>query len=242
MSLFKKTRDDLPGSMKNLYGVKGTDEIEEANERYFGDSADSIHHSRYYHRYYEGYTEVRTENPKSKYKPYKIERIYTAPYTVADMDKRMYRIHMIFYGLLTVVAVLLYVSALTDRQVSMKMSKLAALTVMVTLVPLFLLSVCLIAYYLRPKKMKYYDYRTSTGRLKWTAVASAAGCLLTVIIFGVYLFIRGSVNLKAEMLYIVKLVMASAACFAVFLLERRMPYKQIPNNVKLPDGEYHRIQ
>ena len=113
---------------------------------------------------------------------------------------------------------------------------------MVTLVPLFLLTVCLIAYYLRPKQMKYYDYRTSTGRLKGTAIASAAGCFLTVVIFGVYLFVIGSINLGAEVFYIVKLIMASAACLGVFLLERRMPYKQIPNDVKLPDGEYHRIQ
>ncbi len=242
MSLFRKRPDDPPGSMKNLYGVKGTDEIDEANKRYFGDSSESIQHSRYYHRYFEGYTEVRTPNPDNKYKPYRIQRIYTAPYTVADMDGHMYRVYMIFYGLLTLAALLLYVSALTDRAVSINMNKLAALTVMVTLVPLFLLTACLIAYYLRPKRMKCFDYRTSTGRLKGTAAASSAGCLLTVVIFCVYLCAAGSMDLKAEIFYIVRLIMASAACLAVFLLERRMAYKQIPNDVKLPEGEYHRIQ
>ena len=243
MSLFKKTPDDLPGSMKNLYGVKGTDEVEKANERYFGDSSESIHHSRYYHRYFEGYTEIRTPNPDNKYKPYKIERIYTAPYTAADMEPRSYRIRCIFYGLLAAAAILLYISAFTDRSVSINVTRrLSALSVMVTLVPLFLLTVSLISYYVRPKNMRYYDYRTSTGRLKGTSIASAVGCILAAVIFSVYLAVNGFSEPVTEMLYVAKLILAAAVCLAVFLLERRMPYKQIPNDVKLPDGEYHRIQ
>lgn len=242
-SLFGEKTENLPGGMRNLYGIKENDEVTAANEKYFGDAGDSIHHSRYYHRYYEGYTEIRTPNPDSRFKPYKIQRIYTAPYTVPDLDGRDYRIRMIYYGLLAAAAVLLYVSAFTDRNVAMNtVRQLAAGAVLVTLVPLFLMSVSLIAYWLRPKRMKYYDYRTSTRRLKLTSVISAGGCLLAALGFCVYLFAAGSANLTAELLYIGRLIAASGACFALFRMERRMPYRQIPNDVTLPEGEYHRIQ
>ena len=240
MKLGRK-RDDEPGSIKNFYGNRGTDAVEEANKRYFGDSGDSIHHSRYYHRYYEGYTEVRTPNPASKYKPYKIQRIYTAPYTVADMDPGMYLVHMIFYGMLAAAADALFIWAFADRNVSVNMSKLSALTTIVTAVPLFLLTVCLVSYYLRPRKMKCYDYRSSTGRLKtWSLVASAS-CLLALIVFCVFIFVTGSVNPKSEILYGIRLLLASGFCLALFFLERGMRYKEEPNPVELPEGEYHRI-
>lgn len=228
--------------MGNIYGNKGADDVTAANEKYFGDSGDSMHHSRYYHRYFEGYTEVRTENPESKYMPYKIERIYTSPYTVVDMKKGVYPLYLFLYGLLVAVAVLLYVSAFTDYRVSINMSRVSALAIMVTLVPLFVLAVSLLGYYFRPKKMKYYDYRTSTGRLKLWSLIAAGGCFLAVLIFCVYLWVTGSADSEAEILYIVKLIAAAAACLAVFFLERGMRYRQVPNDVKLPEGEYHRIQ
>lgn len=231
-----------PGSVNNIYGNKGSDEITAANKKYFGDAEEKIHHSRYYHRYYEGYTEVRTENPGNKYVPYKIKRIYTAPYTVVDMGAGIYWAYMLCYGLLTVLGILLYLSALTDRSVSMNLSKLSAIAVILTLVPLFVFATSLIGYYFRPKKMKCYDFRTSTGRLKFWSVAAAAGCLLTVLIFLVFLLTVGSVNFFAELMYIGKLLLASAAYISVFLLERRMSYKQEPNDAVLPEGEYHRIQ
>ena len=131
MKFFRK-RDDAPGSIKNFYGNKGTDAVEEANQKYFGDSGDSIHHSRYYHRYYEGYTEVRRSNPGSKYKPYKILRVYTAPFTVVDMDPGLYLIYKIFYGLLAGAADAMFILAYIDRSVSINMSKLSALTTIVT--------------------------------------------------------------------------------------------------------------
>lgn len=239
----KRKLDNEPGGMRNIYGNKENDAITRASENYFGDAGDTIRHSRHYHRYYEGYTEVRTPNPKNKFVPYKIERVYTAPYTVADMERSAYLRHMVFYGLLTAAAIFLYISAFTDRAVSMNASRqFGAAAVMVTLVPLVLLTASLIAYYLRPKKMKSYDYRTTTRNLKASAIAAAAGFLAAAALLGVYLCAAGSADPASELLYAARLLLAAAACFAVYRLERRMPYRQEPNNVKLPKGEYHRIQ
>lgn len=235
-------KKNQPGSAENIYGNKGTDAITAASEKYFGDAGDKMHHSRYYHRYYEGYTEVRTENPGNPFVPYKIKRIYTAPYTVVDMGTEIYWVYMLCYGLLTAVGILLYLSAMTDPDVSMNLSKVSALAVILTLVPLLVLTASLLGYYFRPKKMKCYDFRSSTGRLKFWSVAAAAGCVLTVLIFVVFLLAAGSANLFAELLYIGKLLLASGAYISIFLLERRMRYKQEPNDAVLPEGEYHRIQ
>lgn len=239
----RRKLDHQPGGMKNIYGNKESDEITKASEKYFGDAGDSIHHSRHYHRYYEGYTEVRTPNPNSRFVPYKIQRIYTAPYMAADLERGVYLRYMVFYGLLAAAAILLYLSAFTDRAVSLNTNRyFAAAAVMVTLVPLVLLTASLIAYYLRPKKMKAYNYRTSTRNLKASAIAAAAGFLLSVLLLGVSLCILGSADLTAELLFAARLILAAAACLAVWRLERSMPYRQEPNDVKLPEGEYHRIQ
>ncbi len=241
-SLFFKRNKYAPGSSGNIYGNKGADAITEANEKYFGDSGDTMHHSRYYHRYYEGYTEVRTERPGGKYINYKIERVYTAPYTVVDMERREYVGWRVVYGALAVLAILLYISAFLDRRVAMNMTRLSPLTIMLTLIPLFVLAMSLIGYLTRPKLMKYYDYRTSTGRVKLWSAVSSAGCMLTVLIFAVYLIFAGSVNAGAEVLYAIRLIAAAACCLVLFLMERNVKYIEVPNKVKLPPGEYHRIQ
>ncbi len=242
-SLFHRASASVPGSRGNLYGNQQTDDITAANEKYFGDADDSIHHSRYYHRFFEGYTEVRTPDPTSRVKPYKIERIYTAPYTVVDMERYMYFVYRLVYSLLLLLALVLYVSAFTDDRVAFNTNpRAAASAVMVTAVPLFVFAVSLIAYWLRPKRMKYYDYRTSTKRLKLWPLISAGGCVLAALLCGVFLLVKGSADAAAELLFIVRLIAAALACTAVFLLERRMPYKQIENDVILPEGEYHRIQ
>lgn len=230
------------GGVGNIYGNQSSDDISKANKRYFGDDGDKIHHSRYYHRYYEGYTEVRTENPGNKYVPYKTQRIYTAPYTVVDVQAPVYLFYKFAYAVLFVLAGMLYLSAMTDGEIPVNASKLAGVTVMVTLVPLFVLLVSLVGYYFRPKKMKLYDYRTSTRKLKYSAVASAAGCMVTVVAVLIYFAIMGFTTVAAEILYMLKLAGAAASCMGIYLMERELHYKQVENDVVLPKGEYHLIQ
>lgn len=242
LSLFERKLNERPGGVDNFYGNKGKDAAGKAEAKYFGDDESAIRHSKAYHDYFRGYTEVRTENPKNRYKPYKIQRVYTAPWIAADMERPLYFSYCCCYVLLTVICAVLFVSALIDRSVPGNYSPIVAVPGYLSVLAVFLLAVGTVAYLLRPKQMTLYEHSSSTKRLKTFALSAAIGCGLTALTSLGFLLFAGRGETARSLITVAKLIGAAAAAFGVWSLERKMPYKEIKNTTPLPEGEAHRIQ
>ena len=239
---FGKKLNEQPGGVDNIYGNKGKSAAGRAEADYFGDDDGKLRHSKYYHDYFRGYTEVRTEDPDNQFKPYKIQRIYTAPWIVADMHPGVYFSYCCCYVLLVLLCAVLFVTALTDRAVAGNYSPVVAVPGFLSVVAVLLFAVYTAAYLLRPKKMTQYEYSSSTGRLKIFSMAAGILCGLTALVSLGYLLFAGTDNVSHSLLTVAKLAGASASAMGVWALERGMSYTEKENNTKLPKGEAHRIQ
>lgn len=242
LSLFEKKLNEQPGGVDNFYGNKGKDAAGKAEAKYFGDDESAIRHSRHYHDYFRGYTEVRTENPQNRWKPYKIQRVYTAPWIEPDMERPLYLSYCCAYVLLTAICAVLFVTALIDRQVPGNYSWIVAIPGYSSVLAVFLLAVGTGAYLLRPRRMTLYEHSSSAGRLKIFALAAAIGCGLTALTSLGFLLLAGQGETARSLITAAKLAGASTAALGVWLLERNMSYREIKNTTKLPEGEAHRIQ
>lgn len=242
LSLFGKKLNEQPGGVDNIYGNKGKSFGDQAEADYFGDAGGKLHHSRYYHDYFRGYTEIRTENPGSRFKPYKIQRVYTSPWIVADHETPFYFVYCFCYLLLALLCAVLFVSALTDRSVAANYSWIVAIPGYMGVLSLLLFVVCTVAYLLRPRRMTLYAYDSSTRRIKLFSLSTAVLCAATALTSLVYGIVAGSGNTVNALLAVAKLIGAAAAALGVWLFERKMPYKEEENTVTLPEGEAHRIQ
>lgn len=231
-----------PGGVGNIYGNKSQSASDLAEEKYFGDSEGTLRHSKYYHDYFRGYTEVRIEHPENRYKPYKIQRVYTAPWIVADMDPRIYSSYCCCYALLTLLCAILFATALTDRTVRGNYSPIVAVPGFLSVVAVLLLVVYTVAYLLRPKKMTLYEHSSSTRRLKAASLATGILCGLTALVSLGYLLFADAGSVANSLISVVKMAGASAAALAVWGMERKMSYAEEENNAVLPEGEAHRIQ
>lgn len=244
MSLFSfgKKLNEQPGGVDNIYGNKGKSAAERAEAEYFGDSEGKLRHSKYYHDYFRGYTEVRTENPGNRYKPYKIQRIYTAPWIVVDLDPGVYFSYCFCYALLALLCAVFFITALTDRAVAGNYSPIVAVPGFLSVVAVLLFAIHTVTYLLRPKKMTLYEYSSSTGWLKATSLAAGILCGFTALISLGYLLFTGTGGVGRSLLTVGKLFGASISALGVWFLERKMSYMEKENNTKLPKGEAHRIQ
>ena len=242
IGLFGRKLNERPGGVYNVYGNKGKNAAGRAEADYFGDDESSIHHSKYYHDYFRGYTEVRTENPKNRFKPYKIHRVYTAPWIVADMEKPLYFSYCCCYALLALMCAILFITALTDRAVPGNYSWIVAIPGYLSVVAVILLVACTAAYLLRPKQMTLYEHSSSTKRLKTFSLIAGILCGLTALVSLSYLVLAGKGQTGRSLLTVIKLAGASASAFGIWNLERKMPYTEKTNDTKLPEGEVHRIR
>ena len=242
LHFFEKNLNEQPGGADNIYGIKGKDAAGRAETSWFGDDEGKIRHSKHYHDYFRGYTEVRTDDPSNRCKPYKIQRVYTAPWIVADMERPLYFSYCCCYALLSILCAGLFVSALTDRSVPGNYSPIVAIPGYLSVVAVFLLCVCTVAYLLRPRQMTLYAHSTSTRRLKTFALAAGIGCALTALTGLGFLAFAGQGETVRSLISAAMLIGASASAFGVWSLERKMTYKEIENKTTLPEGEAHRIQ
>lgn len=243
LSSSDKKLSGRPGGVDNIYGNKGKSAADQAEAKYFGDSEGKLRHSRFYHDYFRGYTEVRIERPENRYKPYKVQRVYTAPWIVADVNSGVYFGYCCCYVLLALLSAILFVTALTDRAVAGNYSPIVAVPGYLSVVALLLFVIYTAAYLLRPKKMTLYEHSSSTGRLKATSLAAGILCGLTALVsLGYLIFADAGGSVGRPLISVAKLAGASVSALGVWILERKMSYVEKENNTVLPEGETHRIQ
>lgn len=225
---FRKKHD-----ITDIYGVRG-----KKNEGFrLPDSPSKRSYSRHYHNYFRGYTEVRRENAKGRMV---VERYYTKPWIVSGLSTGKYWLVRLLYVLLMAASIVLFVTALT-RDLPGNRHWVVALPGLPTIPVLFLLAIVTVTYITVPKKMTLWDHSSSTKRIKGLSLAAAIIQTVTALTLTGYTLVTGQET--ARSLLCAAMVLAAAICSGVmFLIERKLPYKEIPNDTKLPQGEAHQIR
>lgn len=228
MGLFRKQHD-----ITDIYGVR-RDKPE--GER-LPDAPSKRNFNRHYHNYFRGYTEIRRTDEKGRVK---IERYYTKPWMVSGLSGGKYWLLRALYVLLTAAVVVLYITMLT-RNIPATRSWIVALPGLPAAVVLFLLAMAVIQYVFTPRRMTQWDHLSSTRSLKRAALAAAiilAAAALAAVVF----LVTDGREIAGTLLCALGLLAAAACAFAMYWVERKVPYREIPNDTKLPEGEAHEIR
>ncbi|MGN1003918.1 MAG: hypothetical protein ACI4O5_03700, partial [Oscillospiraceae bacterium] len=181
-------------------------------------------------------TEIRKVNARGRVVT---ERYYTQPWIVSGLSPQAYWLVRLLYALLVAVSAVLYITALCQN-VPGNCSWIVALPGYPGMILLFLLAVVTLAYIFVEKKMTLWDHTSSTRRLKIVSLATGIVQALAGLTLAVFALVTGEQVGKS--LGCAAMVLLSACCSgALFFLERKMPYQEIPNETRLPEGEAHEI-
>lgn len=228
MGLFRKQHD-----ITDIYGVRRDRPVGER----LPDAPSKRNFNRHYHNYFRGYTEIRRTDEKGRVK---IERYYTKPWMVSGLPTGKYWLLRALYVLLTAAAVCLYIVALT-RDIPATRSWIVALPGLPAAVVLFLLAMAVIQYAFVPRRMTQWDQLSSTRSVKRVALATAIILALAALAAVVFLMIDAR-EVGDTLLCVLGLLAAAACGLVMYLIERKVPYHEIPNDTKLPEGEAHEIR
>lgn len=217
----------------DIYGVRG-----ERQARWQTSDAPEtgLRHSDAYHKYFRGYTELRRVDEKGRVR---VERYYTRPWIVSGLSGGRYWLLRLLYALLTASSAALFIWALC-RRVPGTSSWIAALPGFGGALALFLLAASVLAYIFAERRMTLWGHASSTKRLKVLSLVTACAQLLTALaLAGVGLYAGEQV---VDSLICAGLLCLAAGCSAaLFFLERRVPYGEIPNDTVIPPGETEEI-
>lgn len=229
--IFRKKHDitDIYGVRSKTaspFAAKGETEAPETGYR----------HSDHYHRYFRGYTEIRKLNAKGRVTA---ERYYIRPWIVSGLSGWSYWLVRLLYALLAAASAILFIAALC-QDVPGNASWIVALPGFASVIPLFLLAVVTVVYIFVEKRMTLWVYASSTKRLKALSLITGICQALTALASAGFALATGEEVPRS--LACAALILGAACCSgALFFLERNMPYTEIPNETKLPDGEAHEI-
>ncbi len=187
-------------------------------------------HSGYYHRYFEGWTEVPETTPSGKVR---IKRVYTGEYHKADMSRNERYIHKMFCSLLTLLSIMLYVRA--------ALMGLESNTVWYVVLP-EVLSLCgfiflvwfLITKLTSPVLLKIREYREGIKNLKLAGLAQAVFLALTAINTILHFLLSGGET--GELFAAVLFLLAGAAAFGVYIMEKKVKYLRVSNENAAMEG------
>lgn len=220
----------------DIYSVKGKKESPFSTKDNPDTPEHGLRHSSYYHKYFRGYSEIRKLNARGRVVS---ERYYTRPWIVSGLSTAQYWLVRLLYALLTAASAALFIAALC-QDVPGNYSWIVALPGYPTIAFLVLLAAATLMYILTERKMTLWAYTSSTKRLKRFALITAIIQAVTALDLAAFTLVTGEQVPKS--LGCAALVLLSACCSgALFFLERKMPYQEIPNDTKLPEGEAHEI-
>lgn len=228
MGIFRKSHD-----ITDIYGVRS----ERKESLRLPDSPAKRTKNRHYHNYFRGYTEVRRVNENGRIV---IERYYTKPWKVSDLSAQQYWLLRLLYVLLTVVSFSLYLFAMT-RNIPGNSHWIVAIPGMPAVIVLFIQAVTVIQYLTVPKKMTLWDLESSTKHIKYAALAAAIVQVMTALTLLMFALVTGQ-EVGYTLLCVLADLIAACSSVAIFFVERKVPYTEIPNETKLPSGEAHEIR
>ncbi len=231
MGFFRKKHD-----ITDIYGVKSMKESPFTRKGEEEEPGSSRRHSDYYHKYFRGYTEIRKLNEKGRVR---VERYYVRPWIVSGLSPVKYWLVRLLYVCLTVGSAILFCIGLMKR-IPSNYSLVVALPGYAGILFLFLLMVSVSGYIFVSKKMTLWDHTSSTSKLKRFALLTGICQMLTALTMIGYL-LYSKVFVSETLRSIILITVAAVCSAAIFFVERKVPYTEIPNETKLPVGEAHEI-
>ena len=218
----------------DIYGVKGKGNslYDLENKSDIFDKNVGVNRSSFYHSYWRGWTEVRVDRPG---KPYSIERVYTAPWIRQDLSTRDYILVRILYGLLIALSIALFAFAMT-RRVGSNYCWYVALFGMPSAIVMFVVVWMFFSYAKAPRKMTLYEHKSTSVYLKRICLVFSIGLAATALSTVLYTILNAADEPLQQLLNVLLDLLATGCVFAVFLLEKKMKYVDIPNTNKAPAG------
>lgn len=221
----------------DIYGVRGKNRISwndaEGNLDHL-DKNMGVNRSGFYHSYWRGWSEIRIDRPG---KPYKIERVYTAPWIRQDLSTRNYVLIRLLYGVLIALSFALFAIAMTQR-VGSNSCWYVALFGLPSTILMFVVAWMFVSYAKAPRKMTLYEHRSTSTYLKVICLIFSIGLAATALSTVLYTLLNlGDEPLK-QLLNVLLDLLAAGCTFTVFVVERKVKYVDIPNENKTPPGGF----
>lgn len=206
---------------------KGKDKVSETERR---------RGNRYYYKYFRGYSEVRKLNQRGRVT---VERHYTQPWIVSGLSTVRYWLLRLLYAVLAALSASLFIGALIQR-IPGNYTWMVVVPGYVSGLLLFMLVVSTLAYIFIERKMTLWGHHSSTKQLKRYALATSIGQLVTAVAMTAVALVT-QLYVSESLLCAGAALVSSICSGAMFLIESQVPYKEIPNETKLPNGEAHEI-
>lgn len=220
----------------DIYGVKGRGnslyDLENKSDIY--DKNVSVNRSGFYHSYFRGWTEKRVDREG---KPYRVERVYTAPWIRQDLSTRDYILVRILYGVLLTLSIAIFAIAMTQR-VGSNSCWYVALFGLPSTILMFVVVWMFISYVKAPRQMTLYEHRSTSTYLKWICLIFSIGLAATALSTLLYILLNTGDEPLRQLLNVALDLLAAGCAFSVFLMEKKMKYIDIPNTNKAPDGGF----
>lgn len=220
----------------DIYGVRGKETISPDDAEGKLDHLDKskgFTRSFFYHAYWRGWTEVRVNRLGSR--RHQIERVYTAPWIRQELTGRDYVLVRLLYGLLLVLAALLFSFAMTRRVGSNYCWYVALFGMPATILMIVTLWVFVI-YAKAPRKMTLWEHRVSSTYLRRAAAVFSVLLAAAAAATGLYAALNPADQPLRQLMNAGLDLLAAACAFSVFRIEKRMKYADIPNTNKAPQG------
>lgn len=191
-----------------------------------------VSRSSFYHSYWRGWSEVRIDRPG---KPYTIKRVYTAPWIRQDVSGRDYVLYRLLYGVLLALAVAVFAFAMT-RRVGSNYCWYVALFGLPCTIFIFITLWMFVVYAKAPRKMTLWEHHSSSVYLRRASLIFSILLAATALATVIYIFLNPGDQPLRQLVNAGLDLVASAAVFAVFRLEKKMKYADIPNDAETPPG------
>lgn len=220
----------------DIYGVRdrGMSHNDAEGKMDYLDKNMGVSRSSFYHAYWRGWSEVRVDRPG---RPFRVERVYTAPWIRQDVSARAYVLYRLLYGALIALAVALFVFAMT-RPVGSNSCWYVALFGLPSTILIFVMVWMFVVYAKAPRKMTLWEHHSSADYLRRTALVFSLLVAATALATVVYATLNPADQPGRQLLNAGADLLAAASLFAVFSLEKRMKYADIPNDAQTPDGGF----
>ena len=191
-------------------------------------------HKSFYHRYFQGYTEVRVKKPNGRYR---IERVYTASWKQHDLEQTQWVLLKVLYLALALLAAVCVVASMAVDALS-NYVWFVILPGIAAFLAAFVMFAYALSYLTKPRKMTLGEYTGAVRGIRRTALVTLVCAGVTALAKIVSTLWFGSFDSGSEWKAVLPLLLATAGAAAVYFMEKRVKYLDIPNNTSKPvNGE-----
>ncbi|MGI6071873.1 MAG: hypothetical protein ACOX75_02500 [Lachnospiraceae bacterium] len=219
----------------DIYGLREKQTVSARDDEGSLDFLDpnmGVTRSAFYHSYWSGWAETRIDRLG---KPYKIDRIYVAPWIKQNLRACDYVLVRVLYGIMLLLSIALFVFAMT-RRIGSNYCKYVAAPGMITGILIIPVAWIFVVYAKAKKLMTIWEHQVSSVWLYRISFVFSMGLLATMLTTIIYVILNPADNLNAHLLNIGLELVAGGLSFAVFFFEKRMKYVNIPNENQAPFG------